>query len=219
MIKDAETGRSFTKFAIIVAVYHSLDYLSDCLNSLEKLNYPVENFQIVVLDLDAINGLREFMKKFEHYRFRIAYFHPAGQVAPTSFLFDEVNLNRARNLAIKKFQADIYAFTESPALFCAHWSEQYQDFIHHCPDYARILVRDSDTLETVGVGAEGLLGVITPYGVNGSVNQAVLVDDIVELISTTKCPECGYDGATFRVHGRIENAQGKSCSSLFSWIY
>lgn len=114
---------------------------------------------------------------------------------------------------------DIYAFTESPVLFGSHWSERHQDFIYHCPDYAHILVRDSDSLNTVNEGQEGLLEVITPYGVNGTVNQAVLIDDIVELISKNNCSECGYEGATFLIHGRIENAQGKSCSSLFNWIY
>jgi len=115
--------------------------------------------------------------------------------------------------------ADIFAFTETPNLFGGHWSEKYQDFLLHCPDTARIIVRDLDNLEPVNNGGEGLLEVITPYGVNGTINQAVLVDDIVELISKNKCPECGYQGATFRIIGRLKNAQGKSCSSLIDWVY
>ena len=114
---------------------------------------------------------------------------------------------------------DIYAFTEGPTLFGGHWSEKYQDFLLHCPDTSRIIVRSLEKLEPVDEGMDGLLEVITPYGVNGSVNQAVLVDDIVELISKTKCPECGYEGATFRVIGRLTNAQGRSCSSLINWLY
>lgn len=115
--------------------------------------------------------------------------------------------------------ADIYAFTEGPTLFGGHWSDKYQDFLLHCPDTARIIVRDLDKLEPVGDGEEGLLEVITPYGVNGSINQAILVDDIIELVSKNKCPECNYQGATFRIIGRLKNAQGKSCSSLINWIY
>ncbi|MFX0105309.1 MAG: hypothetical protein ACFE75_07455 [Candidatus Hodarchaeota archaeon] len=115
--------------------------------------------------------------------------------------------------------ADIYAFTEGPTLFGGHWSEKYQDFLLHCPDTSRIIVRDLDKLESVDDGEEGLLEVITPYGVNGTINQAVLVDDIVELISRRTCPECGYSGATFRIMGRLKNAQGKSCSSLINWVY
>ncbi|MDX1799117.1 MAG: hypothetical protein R3255_10750 [Candidatus Lokiarchaeia archaeon] len=115
--------------------------------------------------------------------------------------------------------ADIYAFTEGPTLFGGHWSEKYQDFILHCPNTSRIIVRDLDKLDPVSKGMEGLLEVITPYGVNGTINQAVLVDDIVELITESKCPECGYEGAAFRVLGRLKNAQGKSCSSIINWVY
>lgn len=128
------------------------------------------------------------------------------------------NYEKVFNIKSKDI-ADIYAFTESPILFGGHWSEKYHDFLLHCPNTARIIVRDLNKLIPVGPGEEGLLEVITPYGVNGSVNQAVMVDDIVELISKNKCPECGYQGATFRILGRLKNAQGKSCSSLINWIY
>ncbi|MFX1442891.1 MAG: hypothetical protein ACFFHV_05705 [Promethearchaeota archaeon] len=128
------------------------------------------------------------------------------------------NYERVFNIKPKDI-ADIYAFTESPILFGGHWSENYQDFLLHCPDTARLIVRDLNKLKPVSSGGEGLLEVITPYGVNGSINQAVLVDDIVELISEDKCPECGYQGATFRILGRLSNVQGKSCSSLINWVY
>ncbi len=118
-----------------------------------------------------------------------------------------------------KYIADIYAFTEGPTLFGGHWSKKYQDFLLHCPDTSRIIVRDINTFEPVNEGEDGLLEVITPYGVNGSINQAVIVDDIVELISKNICPECGYKGSVFRVLGRVKNVQGKSCSSLFNWVY
>ncbi|MHA2288362.1 MAG: LuxE/PaaK family acyltransferase [Promethearchaeota archaeon] len=114
---------------------------------------------------------------------------------------------------------DIYAFTEGPTLFGGHWSDKYQDFLLHCPDTTRIIVRDLESMDPVKTGEEGLLEVLTPYGVNGSINQAVLVDDIVSLVSSNKCPECGYEGATFRILGRLRNAQGKSCSSLIDWVY
>lgn len=126
--------------------------------------------------------------------------------------------NQVFNVNHKNF-ADIYAFTEGPTLFGGHWSDKYQDFILHCPNTSRIIVRDLDNLEPVSESMEGLLEVITPYGVNGTINQAVLVDDIVELIAKNKCPDCGYEGAAFRVIGRLKNAQGKSCSSIINWIY
>jgi len=113
---------------------------------------------------------------------------------------------------------DIFGFTESPIIFGSHWSKKHQDFIMHCPPYARIIVRDRKNLEPVKVGEYGLLEVLTPFGTEASLNHAVLVDDLVHFISAEKCPECGYEGATFRVLGRIKNKEGLGCSSMITWL-
>ena len=114
---------------------------------------------------------------------------------------------------------DMYGFTETPITFGSHWSNKHQDFIFHCPSQARIIIRDLDDLEPLKkTGDRGLLEVITPFGVAASVNHAIIVDDIVEIVSKDKCPECGYEGDTFIVHGRIENKQGLGCSSILEWI-
>ncbi|MFX1273887.1 MAG: hypothetical protein ACFFBP_02940 [Promethearchaeota archaeon] len=114
---------------------------------------------------------------------------------------------------------DMYSFTECPILFGSHWSDKHEDFVFHCPPYARILVRDIDTLEPLTKeGDRGFLEVLTPFGSNASVKHAVGVDDRVELISKNKCPECGYEGSTFRVLGRYEKKEGLGCSSLVTWI-
>ena len=114
---------------------------------------------------------------------------------------------------------DMYGFTETPITFGSHWSDKHQDFIFHCPSQARIIIRDLDDLEPLKkTGDRGLLEVITPFGVAASVNHAIIVDDIVGIVSKNKCPECGYEGDTFIVHGRIENKQGLGCSSILEWI-
>jgi len=112
---------------------------------------------------------------------------------------------------------DIYGFTESPIIFGSHWSKKYQDFVMHCPPYSRILVRDIETLEPVKAGESGFLESLTPFGVNTVVNHAVMVDDLVELISENKCPECRYEGSTFRILKRIREKSGLGCSSLITW--
>lgn len=88
----------------------------------------------------------------------------------------------------------------------------------HCPSYARIIVRGLDTLEPVKEGEIGFLEVLTPFGVSASVNHAIIIDDVVQLISKKKCPECCYPGATFRVLGRLKNQKGIGCSSFVKWI-
>ncbi|MFX1388751.1 MAG: hypothetical protein ACFE9Z_01655 [Promethearchaeota archaeon] len=114
---------------------------------------------------------------------------------------------------------DIYGFTETPIVFGSHWSDKYNNFIFHCPPQARIIIRDLNTLDPLrNVGDKGFLEVLTPFGVAASVNHAILVDDLVELVSKNKCPECGYEGDTFMVHGRIQDKEGLGCSSLVEWI-
>ncbi|MFX1379766.1 MAG: hypothetical protein ACFFA4_11820 [Promethearchaeota archaeon] len=114
---------------------------------------------------------------------------------------------------------DMYGFTETPITFGSHWSEKHQDFIFHCPSQARILIRDLNSLDPLNQkGDRGLLEVLTPFGVAASVNHAIIVDDLVEIVSKNKCTECGYEGDTFIVHGRIENKQGLGCSSILEWI-
>ena len=114
---------------------------------------------------------------------------------------------------------DMFGFTETPITFGSHWSEKYQDFLFHCPSQARIIIRDLNTLDPLKqAGDRGFLEVLTPFGVAASVNHAVIVDDLVELVSKNKCPECGYEGDTFIVHGRIEDKKGLGCSSILEWI-
>ncbi len=114
---------------------------------------------------------------------------------------------------------DMYGFTETPITFGSHWSDKHQNFIFHCPSQARIIIRDLNSLNPLKKpGDRGLLEVLTPFGVAASVNHAIIVDDLVEIISKNKCPECGYEGDTFIVHGRIENKKGLGCSSILEWI-
>jgi hypothetical protein len=114
---------------------------------------------------------------------------------------------------------DIYGLTESPIVFGSHWSEKYQDFVFHCPQYARIIVRNIASFEPLkDEGERGVLEILTPFGSNASIRNAIVVDDQVELVSKNKCPECGSEGATFRVLGRLDKSEGLGCSSIISWI-
>jgi hypothetical protein len=116
--------------------------------------------------------------------------------------------------------ADNYTFTETPSSFLAHWSDKHENFVMHVMPTTRIVVRDVESLEPLKPGDEGLLQVITPYGVEGSANLSVLVDDVVLFLgdNTSKCPECGHEGATFIIQGRLKDAPGRSCSSILSWM-
>ncbi|MFX0031782.1 MAG: hypothetical protein ACFE8E_03155 [Candidatus Hodarchaeota archaeon] len=114
---------------------------------------------------------------------------------------------------------DMYGFTETPIIFGSHWSDKHQDFVFHCPSQARLIIRDLNTFDPLDkIGDKGLLEVLTPFGVAASVNHAIVVDDLVELVSKNECPECRYEGDTFIVHGRIEDKEGLGCSSTVEWL-
>jgi hypothetical protein len=115
---------------------------------------------------------------------------------------------------------DNYTFTETPSAFLAHWSEKHNDFVMHVMPTTRIVVREQQNLEPLKPGDTGLLEVITPYGVQGSANIAILVDDVVKYLgdNQSRCPECGHEGATFIIEGRQKDAPGRSCSSILSWM-
>ncbi|MFX1499614.1 MAG: hypothetical protein ACFFDH_01465 [Promethearchaeota archaeon] len=121
------------------------------------------------------------------------------------------------NITPDKF-CDNFAATESPMACGGHWSRKYADFILHVNHkQGRIVVRDIETLEPINkTGQPGLLELITPYGVDSYAGVAVLLDDIVQVENWERCPECGREGAIFRVLGRLTPSIGKGCSSLFS---
>lgn len=129
------------------------------------------------------------------------------------------DIERVFHIPPERFR-DNYTFTETPSAFLGHWSKKFNNFIMHVPPTSMIVVRDTVTLEPVKPGDEGLLEVLTPYGVKGAACVAVLVDDVVEYLGDNKssCPECGHEGATFIIKHRLKEAPGRSCSSLLTWM-
>ncbi|MDD4606729.1 MAG: glycosyltransferase family 2 protein [Patescibacteria group bacterium] len=51
------------KVAIIILLYNSLEYLQDCFSSLQKLNYPKDGLEIIVIDNNSSDESAEFIKK------------------------------------------------------------------------------------------------------------------------------------------------------------
>ena len=47
---------------IIITTYNSSDYIGDCLSSLAKVNYPTNDFEILVIDNDSHDGSVDYIK-------------------------------------------------------------------------------------------------------------------------------------------------------------
>ncbi|MFX1474918.1 MAG: hypothetical protein ACFFCO_05490, partial [Promethearchaeota archaeon] len=76
-------------------------------------------------------------------------------------------IQRIFHIPMEHFR-DNYTFTETPSAFLGHWSKKHEDIVMHVPPTSKIVVRHQKTLEPVKPGAEGLLEVLTPYGVQGA---------------------------------------------------
>lgn len=79
----------------------------------------------------------------------------------------------------------------------------------HVPAFARVLVRDPETMETLPPGKPGLLELISPYNAMMP-NLAILTTDMGQ-IDREPCP-CGYRSPTFTLLGRGGIAKHKGCA-------
>lgn len=98
-----------------------------------------------------------------------------------------------------RFVYDNWGSTETSFAMPAHFSDALGDFFFHQLPWARIIVRDPETLEPLDrVGERGLLEVVTPYGVDSYAGVAVLIDNILEIIEIEGRHDCGFNGRLFR---------------------
>lgn len=108
---------------------------------------------------------------------------------------------------------DTYSFTENSFTFTGHYSRDYKDYLFHVPEFARVIVRDFKTLKPVKEGERGFIQVLNAYGTSAFAGASVLVDDIGEVISYNKCPDCGYSGMVIKIIGRVKGAEAKGCGA------
>jgi len=108
---------------------------------------------------------------------------------------------------------DTYSFTENSFTITGHYSKTYRDYLFHIPEYARVIVRDIKTLKPAKEGERGYIQVLNAYGTKSFAGASVLVDDIGEVVSYNKCPECGYEGMVIKIIGRVKGTEAKGCGA------
>ncbi len=84
----------------------------------------------------------------------------------------------------------------------------------HASIFSDILIRDHQNFESVGVGKQGLIQLISllPKSYPG---HSILSEDLGELLGEDNCP-CGRMGKYFKIHGRIKNAEIRGCSDTYA---
>jgi hypothetical protein len=80
----------------------------------------------------------------------------------------------------------------------------------HTPVFCDVLVRDPIDWSCLGVGARGLVQVLSllPRSYPG---HSLLTEDLGEITGIDDC-SCGRKGKTIRIHGRIAKAEARGCS-------
>lgn len=112
---------------------------------------------------------------------------------------------------------DTYSFTENSIPITGHYSEKYEDYLFHVPQWSDVLLRDVKTLEVLNhPGDKGFIEVLNAYGTNAFAGASVLVDDLAEIIDPEKCPDCGYKGMTIRILGRVKGSEAKGCGATLN---
>ncbi len=116
---------------IIIPVLHSLDELRHCLESIDDLDYPKDRFQVAVIDCHAVTGLESFSRVVLptiHCNVDLISLPETAKNDAPAWLI-ESRTNEARNAALSKMPAEIYAFTEDDCTFPRTWLRRIANVI------------------------------------------------------------------------------------------
>jgi cellulose synthase/poly-beta-1,6-N-acetylglucosamine synthase-like glycosyltransferase len=92
--------------SIVVPVYNSAPYIENCIDSLLRLNYPKENYEVIMVDNNSTDLTATTIKKYP-----VVY-----------ALQDRVQTSyAARNTGIKMAKGEILAFTDADCIADEQW--------------------------------------------------------------------------------------------------
>lgn len=103
--------------SIVVPSFNKIDFLKRALRSLDRLSYPRENFEVIVVDDGSKDSTREFLENFiPSFQFR--------------FIRHEVNrgLSAARNTGLKNAQGTIIVSIDDDMEVIPHFIEEHIAF-------------------------------------------------------------------------------------------
>ncbi|MBN2013943.1 MAG: glycosyltransferase [Candidatus Altiarchaeota archaeon] len=156
--------------SVVVVVYNEEKYIQGCIESLLRLNYPKNRYEVVVVDGMSTDRTQEIVKKYPiKLVINKARFCPPG-----------------RNLGVENARGDYVAFTDGDCEVDVNWLKTLVDEIRKCPDEVVSvggpnLVFETDSLlaRTIGHMQETYLG-------SGGSAQSYKIDEprYVESIPT-----------------------------------
>ncbi|WP_234119364.1 LuxE/PaaK family acyltransferase [Clostridium hydrogenum] len=112
---------------------------------------------------------------------------------------------------------DIYSFTENSLPITGHYSSKLKNYLFHVPSGGRVVIRDPKTLKPLhNDGDKGLIQILNAYGTSAFAGASILVDDMAEIVSKEKCPECMANCMTIKILGRVKGSEAKGCGATLN---
>jgi glycosyltransferase involved in cell wall biosynthesis len=105
------------KVSVVIPTYNSAEKLKECLNALEKQNFPSEKYEIIVIDDGSNDSTAAIVRNFE-----VNYYYQNNR-GPAA----------ARNRGSEMAQGDIILFTDSDCIPDKSWIKQMVSSLQ-CPE-------------------------------------------------------------------------------------
>jgi GT2 family glycosyltransferase len=113
--------REYPLVSVIVCSYNGGKTLKDCLESLDRLNYP--HYEVVLVDDGSKDNTREIVEAFKRSRSNHGASNPSGFPLPNfiDIVQPNMGLSYARNAGAAAATGEIFAYTDSDCMADPDW--------------------------------------------------------------------------------------------------
>ena len=103
--------------SIIIVTKNEETYINNCLISIFNLNYPLDKFEVIVIDGNSSDRTIDIVKKF-----------------PVNIFTDSKGLGHSRNLGIKESAGDYLASTDADCVVDKNWLDILVNEMENAPE-------------------------------------------------------------------------------------
>lgn len=96
------------KFSVVVCAYNEEKYLGDCLKSLIEMNYPENDYEIIIVDNQSTDRSPAIIEQYLEDK--------SVKVSIKAYRIEHVGLAISRNFAISKSISDVIVFIDGDAI-------------------------------------------------------------------------------------------------------